>query len=288
MLSGSPCIKINDQIILKQLQQTDAEKLYLISKENEEELRKWFSWASNISPQNTEYFIKESLTSNKRNDFGIFYEKELIGLISLIQSNIQKKEVELAYWLSKSHRGKGVVTKCCKAIIDYCFNKLGFDEVYVEFFPDNKKSCAVAERLGFELDEFAKKARIINDKRSFYVCYSLKKEDYKNNFWNNLEKIFKKSKIVIDYKKGAIFNNCENTSYPVNFGHLENDWDNDEQLDILIGSDKKIKNIDAILCTMDITNKMSDIKILYQCTEKEKKKLFEIYNKLQGSILVEK
>lgn len=291
MLDGSSRIKVNDQITLKQLRKKDATKLFAISKANQEELKKWLSWASDITLKNTKQFIEESLEKFKRkksSDFGIFYKKELVGLISLIHYNLATKEVGLNYWLSKDYSGKGIITKSCGVLIDYCFNKLNFEEVFIEFFPDNKKSHAVAERLGFELDEFTTKARIINDKRSFYICYSLRKEDYKNNFWNNLDKILKKSKIIIDYKKGERFNGHKNITCPVNFGHLESDWKDDEQLDILMGSDKETKEIDTILCTMDMVNKVSDIKILYQCTEKEKKKLFEIYNKLQGSILVEK
>jgi len=291
MLAGSPSIKVDDQIILKQLRKKDAQDLFLLSSQNQEELKKWFSWASDISLKNTEQFISHSLKKykkNKRRDFGIFYQSQLVGLISLIHSNLQKKEVELAYWLSKDYTGKGIITKSCKTMIGYCFNKLDFEEIYVEFFPDNKKSHAVAERLGFELDEFTTRARIINGKRSFYICYSLKKSDYQNNFWTNLDKIFKKSEIIIDYKKGERYKDYKNIICPVDFGHLQSNWEKDEQLDILIGSDKKNNKIKIILCSIDMTNKYSDIKILYQCTEKEREKLFEIFNKLQGSILIER
>ena len=291
MLVGPSSIKVNDQIILKQLRKKDAQDLYLASKQNQEELKKWLSWGANISLENTKKFIEESLEKYKKNrscDLGIFYNEKLVGTTSLRHSNLKTKSVELAYWLSKTHCGKGIITKSCRTIIDYAFNKLDFERITIEFFPDNKKSCAVAKRLGFELEAFSTKARIINDKRSFYICYSLMKSDYQNNFWNNLEKILKKSKIIIDYKKGSLFNGYKDIICPVDFGYLKSDWEDDEQLDIFIGSDKETKEIDTVLCSMDMINKVSDIKILYQCTKKEKKKLFKIFNKLQGSILVEK
>jgi len=50
-------------------------------------------------------------------------------------------------------------------------------------------------------------------------------------------------------------------------------------IDVFIGSEVN-KNIDAIICTIDMVKKDSEIKILIGCNEKEK---LDIYNFLNNS-----
>jgi ribosomal-protein-serine acetyltransferase len=57
---------------------------------------------------------------------------------------------QLHYGLAPSHRGKGVVTKSCGALIDYAFRRLDLESVSIIVPVLNSESCGVPERLGFE------------------------------------------------------------------------------------------------------------------------------------------
>lgn len=113
--------------------------------------------------------------------------------------------------------------------------------------------------------------------------------DYKNNFWNYLNNIYAKSKVVIDCKGGEINSVLNNKISPVDFGHLENDWEKDEQMDVWIGTDAKQNfEINAIVCVIDIKQKFCDISLLLNCTENEKKQVFNFLKEIEGVLLVEK
>jgi inorganic pyrophosphatase len=58
------------------------------------------------------------------------------------------------------------------------------------------------------------------------------------------------------------------------------------EIDVWIGTNKE-KKIDVIMCTIDLTKKDSEIKILIGCTEEEKVKIFHSHNtaKMKGILI---
>lgn len=52
-------------------------------------------------------------------------------------------------------------------------------------------------------------------------------------------------------------------------------------IDVWMGTDNG-QNIDAIMCTIDLIKKDSEIKILIGCTEEEKKTVYRIHNNSQN------
>lgn len=59
-------------------------------------------------------------------------------------------EGQLHYGLSPAHRGKGIATKSCAAVIDCAFQRLCLKTVKVFVRVSNVRSCRVVERLGFQ------------------------------------------------------------------------------------------------------------------------------------------
>ncbi len=284
------CIVVDNEIILKQLSNDDAEELIKLTEKNIDFLLPWFEWASNVSIETTKTFIKRSYSKNRKRkgcDLGIYYKGKLVGVIALM--NYNKKisvEAEIAYWLSKDYNGKGIMTRVCKKIEEFCFTKLNFDTLYIIAFAENKSSRTIPEKLGFDIVDADMDPTIINNKKSYYIYYSKTQSEYKSNFWNYLLLMFNKSKIVIDTKQGE-FSDYLNIVCPVDFGHLENDWDEEDQIDIFIGSDKDEMEIKSIICTMDFKNKFSDIKILYACTKEETNKIFSLLSEKEGVLLID-
>ena len=57
-------------------------------------------------------------------------------------------QVELAWSVTVSLRGRGLVTRAARAAADACFGELGLEEVIAFVDPENVASLAVVERLG--------------------------------------------------------------------------------------------------------------------------------------------
>ena len=100
-----------------------------------------------------------------------------------------------------------------------------------------------------------------------------------NEFWILIDKLVETSNIVIDRPKGSEHRKFKQLIYEVDYGYLENTSSMDnEGIDVYVGTNKE-KNVDAILCIIDMMKRDSEIKILIGCTEEEKQIIYNMHNK---------
>lgn len=95
-----------------------------------------------------------------------------------------------------------------------------------------------------------------------------------HKFWNALDRLLNETEIVIDKPKGTI---KDDLIYPVDYGCLKGTKSSDyEGIDVYVGS---MENplIDAVICTVNLYKKESEVKILFGCDEKEKEAVYHIY-----------
>ena len=102
-------------------------------------------------------------------------------------------------------------------------------------------------------------------------------EQYNSSFWSALNKLVAQSNIVIDRPKGSRHPKYPEFIYPVDYGYLEKTTSMDgDGIDIWKGIDGDA--VDAIISTVDLLKKDSEIKILIGCSEDEKQLVLEVHN----------
>ena len=98
-----------------------------------------------------------------------------------------------------------------------------------------------------------------------------------NDFWIALDKLVSESKIIIDRPKGSHHPKYPNFIYPVNYGYLENTSSMDGGgIDVWKGTVGDY--VDAVICTVDLMKKDSEMKILIGCCEEEKLLALDAHN----------
>lgn len=104
---------------------------------------------------------------------------------------------------------------------------------------------------------------------------------FDNDFWETLDILVNNSEIVIERPKGTAHPKYPDFIYKADYGYLKNTSSMDGAgIDVWIGTDKK--QIDAIMCTVDLMKRDSEIKILIGCTEEEKKLIYQTHNETQN------
>lgn len=104
--------------------------------------------------------------------------------------------------------------------------------------------------------------------------------EYNRNFWEALDKLVSNSEIIIDRPKGTVHPRYSNFIYQVDYGYLKDTASMDGTgIDVWVGSAEK--KINAIICTVDLLKKDSEIKILIGCTEEEKNIIYKTHNETQ-------
>ncbi len=102
--------------------------------------------------------------------------------------------------------------------------------------------------------------------------------EYNSEFWSNIDILVQQSEIIIDRPKGTVHPKFPDFHYEVDYGYLKNTSSMDGGgIDIWKGTDKE-QRIDAIICTIDLMKKDSEIKILIGCTEEEKEMIYNTHN----------
>lgn len=95
---------------------------------------------------------------HNREDFAIVLKEtgKVIGDISLRAYNWEMYPIdrtlrgrEFGYGIQSDYWGRGLVPEAVNALIDYCFNQLGFDFITCGHFAENVKSKRVIEKCGF-------------------------------------------------------------------------------------------------------------------------------------------
>lgn len=101
--------------------------------------------------------------------------------------------------------------------------------------------------------------------------------EYKKEFWTAIDKLVMESKIIIDRPKGTKHPRFDFT-YPLDYGYLENTSSMDGGgIDVWHGS-LEADLCDAVICTIDLLKKDSEIKLLLGCAEDEKEIAMQFHN----------
>lgn len=100
-------------------------------------------------------------------------------------------------------------------------------------------------------------------------------------FWKALDELVGSSEIVIDRPRGTVHPKYPDFIYKVDYGYLKNTTSMDGAgIDVWVGTEKR-KQIDAIMCIVDLMKRDSEIKILIGCTEEEKNIVYQTHNETQ-------
>lgn len=101
---------------------------------------------------------------------------------------------------------------------------------------------------------------------------------YDNDFWKAVDTLVSSGKIVIDRPKGSTHPRFPNIKYEVDYGYIESTTSMDGGgIDVWIGSLAE-KQVNAIICTVDLMKKDSEIKLLIGCTEQEINTVYAFHN----------
>lgn len=173
--------KINDDTELRLLEVRHAEELFQLTDASRNNLRKWLPWIDHTKTvENSKGFIEGTLKQFCNNDgfqAGIWHKGELAGIVGLHTINWSNKSTSIGYWLGDSFQGKGLMTKSCQEVINYCFNELGLKRIEIRVATGNEKSLAIPHRLGFTKEGCLEKSELLYDKYVDHYVFGLINEN---------------------------------------------------------------------------------------------------------------
>jgi inorganic pyrophosphatase len=97
-------------------------------------------------------------------------------------------------------------------------------------------------------------------------------------FWKHIDRLVRESRIVIDRPRGSAHPRFPGAIYPVDYGYLDGTTTVDgDEIDVWVGT-RGDAYIDAIICTVDMLKRDTEIKILVGCSEAETQAILAFHN----------
>lgn len=146
-------INVDDDIILRPPEETDSEGLFNLINKSRVYLREWLPW---LETERTAFdtlrfirFVREQQQRNESLNTSVWFRGVLCGMIGFHRFDWLNRSTSIGYWLSEDFQGKGIMTRSCKALVDFAFSQQKFNRIEIRCAMGNTKSRAIPERLGF-------------------------------------------------------------------------------------------------------------------------------------------
>ncbi|EJY55698.1 GCN5-like N-acetyltransferase [Alicyclobacillus hesperidum URH17-3-68] len=178
--------KVNEDTQLRLLEVRDADQLFALLDQSRSYLREWLPFVDGTrTVQDIECFIQSGLqkyASNNGVELGIWYRGELAGVLGLHYINWSHRLTSVGYWIGERFQGNGIMTNSCRTLIDILFKEYELNRVEIRVAPQNLKSRAIPERLGFQNEGCRRQAEWLYDHYVDHIIYGMLVHDWKVGF----------------------------------------------------------------------------------------------------------
>jgi ribosomal-protein-serine acetyltransferase len=142
-----------ERLVLEPVSHAHDDDLLQASLASRPELLPWMPWAVDLTMDSQSAYVDERGLPGwdvGSPAFAITHDGAAIGVIGLDRTG--EDEYEIHYWLQTESTGRGFVTEAAQALIAWSRDALGARRIVLHAGMENRRSLAVAERLGFTRD----------------------------------------------------------------------------------------------------------------------------------------
>lgn len=119
------------------------------------------------------------IKNDEKNIYLIVESGERFGEARINNIDNVNKKCEIGAHIGElSFKGKGLGKEIFRSLVDYCFNKLGMNKVYLRVFKFNKIAIHVYEKLGFKTEGILKEDIFKKGKFEDIMVMSILKDEF--------------------------------------------------------------------------------------------------------------
>jgi ribosomal-protein-serine acetyltransferase len=161
---------------LRLLEGGDAEELHRLIVANREHLAAWMPWAAGQGEVETRAFLaraRQQLRANDGFQAALLVDGRIAGIAGYHGVDWVNRTTSLGYWLAADREGQGTMTAAVAALARHALDGWGLNRIELRAGVENRRSRALAERLGFREEATMRRAERVGARSLDLVVYSL-------------------------------------------------------------------------------------------------------------------
>lgn len=160
------------------LQEKDA--LFMLEWMHDEEINKYFCFdMASQTEDSVISYIRNSWDDENNRHFAVTDDKDIYqGTVSLKNIDDVHRKAEYAISLRKNAQGKGYAHFATSSILDYAFNELNLNRVYLNVLDDNKRANRFYQKYGFIYEGTSREGLHHRGKYHNLNWYSMLRSEY--------------------------------------------------------------------------------------------------------------
>jgi ribosomal-protein-serine acetyltransferase len=170
-----------DSLGIRPLEAGDAAELYALIEANRDYLARWMPWAAAQDLAGTERFISETEEQLSRGtgfQAALAPQGRIIGTVGFPDFDGVDRNASIGYWLAEDEQGKGTMTTAVSALLDHAFYEWDLHRVEIHCAPENKRSRAIPERLGFREEALLRETELVAGRYLDSVVYGMLESEW--------------------------------------------------------------------------------------------------------------
>ncbi len=145
---------------------------------NSDKNNKFLHYDLPLEYERTLSWFEKIKDSKNRLDLTITYEDKIAGFIGLLGIDEKNKKAEYYICVDSNFSGKGIGTTATQLLLDYGFNELNLEKIYLYTEEENVKAQHLFEKVGFNKEGLLKNDIIYCGRKVNRFVYGLCKDDY--------------------------------------------------------------------------------------------------------------
>ncbi|GAA0463677.1 GNAT family N-acetyltransferase [Alkalibacillus silvisoli] len=167
---------MENNLQLRPLEKEDLDFIYKM-RTNPNIMDYWFE-----EPYTTkEKMVKEyenALNSDSHRSFILFHSNERVGYLGLFDIDQRHRNAEFAIMFDPDHQGKGYAAPATRLTVEYGFNQLNLNKIFLYVVKHNEKAVHLYQKVGFKIEGELKEHFFVDGSYHDTLMMGLLREDY--------------------------------------------------------------------------------------------------------------
>lgn len=174
---------VDDEIVLVLAEERHAPAMTELIKRNQVRLARWEPWAEHpATVDGTRAYIRAALEDFLRGCqvstiIALDGGRHFVGRCGL-RINPHANSGDVGYWIDAEYEGRGITRRATQALVTSAFRELGLKRVDLRTSVDNRRSRALAERLGFSFEGIHTRGLRFSNRTDDLALYTVTAEQW--------------------------------------------------------------------------------------------------------------